>query len=422
MSRLKITFTNNSKISKDVIDTLNKFHFKNIYLTNDSSENDIVLYDEPQRLFLRTGTDDRKFHQHSIDGNCLKEIEDEFRRYTRRGGELIQNRVLPSSKHHYPFVDRLSDQLEKQILTLTDRAPDKSQRPFGVIMSHDVDGIGKFYLGSLKSAIVFFFNFLRSWKRPKVALYFLCKSVRFFSGSVDYFGFPHIIEVAERYSFKPLFFFFAYLNNSNNLTFTERIKGVNPNYRLEEIKEIIDLLKESGAEIGLHGSYRSASDISLLKEEKRKLEGAFNIKCTSVRQHYLNFHGGLSLENYSKIGIEYDCSCGIVYENGFFCGTCRPFYFRASSGKRITIIPMIFMDAVNIYFRPCSPTEIRREIDSLLNTLKRHGGVATFNFHQRMISAIPDLRDIYAHLASQTLAMGGSLLTPGDLDSFYGNL
>ena len=77
------------------------------------------------------------------------------------------------------------------------------------------------------------------------------------------------------------------------------------------------------------------------------------------------------------------------------------------------------MDAVSFYFKPASKDEICLEIDSLLATLKQYGGFASFNFHQRMISAIPELYSIYEHLASKTLELNGEILKAENLKVIY---
>ncbi len=80
---------------------------------------------------------------------------------------------------------------------------------------------------------------------------------------------------------------------------------------------------------------------------------------------------------------------------------------------------MVYMDAVSFYFKPVSKDEICLEIDSLLATLKQYGGFASFNFHQRMVSAIPELYSIYEYLASKTLEMKGKIVKADNLNLVY---
>lgn len=417
MSRINIKLINDCNLQNDVIDTLNHFHFKTIRLTNNT-----------ENLLLRATVDDLLICKKSsnsgtnrISHNSLLIIQAELDRYKQKSNDLLLNRLTPTSNHFAPFIDALADDIEKKILGwLGLRREQVKERQFGVVMSHDVDGIGKFYSGSLKSAIVFFVNAIRSWKKPLLALSFLAKSLRFISGKVDYFGFDLIIKIAKKYNFKPIFFFYAHLDNNNNLNLLEKIKGVNPNYRLKDIKNVVEKLKLFGAEIGLHGSYKSANELDLFRQEKSTLEEELDITCKSTRQHYLNSYGGVSLDNYCQTDIKYDFTCGVVYENAFFCGTCRPFYYRPiASTNNVIIIPMIFMDAVGLYFKPANKEKICAEIDRLLAMLKQYSGFASFNFHQRMISAVPEFYEIYDYLASKTIEMKGKMLKADNLDCIY---
>jgi len=417
MSRINISLVNDCNLQKDVIDTLNHFHFRKIRLTNNTENVVLRATVDELSICIKSNNSNTK----RISNNSLLIIQTELDRYKQESKNLLVNRVAPTSNHFVPFIDALADEVEKKILSLLNSKNDIGKgKPFGVVMSHDVDGVGRFYSGSLKSAIVFFGNAIRTWKNPVISLSYLAKSLRFLSGNVDYYGFDLIVKVAKKYNFKPVLFFYVHLDNENNLNLLERLKGVNPNYRLTNIKSVVDKLKVFGAEVGLHGSYKSANNLDLFRQEKNSLEEELNITCKSTRQHYLNSYGGISLGNYCQTGIRYDFTCGTVYEDAFYCGTCRPFYYQPiASSNAVIIIPMVFMDAVSLYFRPANKAEICLEIDRLLAILKQYGGFASFNFHQRMISAIPEFYDIYEYLASKTIEMKGEILKADNLDEIY---
>lgn len=418
MTHINISLINNCNLQKDVVATLNHFHFRKIRLTEGNGN--VQLHAGLDGLVVRCNSNSLAIGRQSV--NSLIVIQDELDRYKKRRNEILPNRNAPTPEHVRPFVDELADEIEETILSFMDvEFGHRNPRPFGVVLSHDVDGIGKFYWGSLKSAVVFLGNALRLWKRPVLAVQFLVMSIRFGSGHVDYYGFDLILKVAARYNFKPLLFFYAHLETGNKLSLWERLKGVNPNYELKNIRLIVEKLKEFGAEIGLHGSYKSANSLELFRKEKEALENELHVSCRSTRQHYLNSYGGATLDIYSQSGITYDYTCGVVYENAFFCATCRPFYYRPFLvQEHVVVIPMVYMDAVSLYFDPATKAEMYHGIDSLLVTLKKYGGFASFNFHQRMISALPAYYDLYEYLASRTIEMEGEILSATDLDRIYG--
>jgi len=415
VKKVKIYLAKNYNLNPEVVSTLNHFHFKQIKISDNKSK--ISVHRENSDLTIcRQGSRKGEFFD-----NSLLKIQAELDKYKQPWDHLFPNRVAPSKAHLSPFIDELADQFEKTILSSIGQKSISVERHFGVIMSHDVDGLGRFYLGSLKTALVFFWNAIRLWKNPTLSFQYLSKSIRFAVGNIDYFGFNHILKVAEKYNFRPVFFLYAHLKNHNKLGLAERIKGVNPNYRLEKVKDVLAVLKESDAEIGLHGSYCSSNDLDLLREEKELLEKQLNINCRSVRQHFLNFHGGRTLDIYSELGIAFDFNCGTVYENAFLCGTCRPFYYKSSKETHpVVIIPMVYMDAVHLYFQPANQNVICIEIEKLLLILKKYGGVASFNFHQRMISSIPEMLYAYEYLSSKTVELKGQFLRGDDLNQFYG--
>lgn len=412
---VNINLATDYALKPEIVSTLNDFHFKKIRISINRS-NILLQRAKSDFAICRKGSREWEFFD-----NSLLKIQAELEKYKQPVENLLPNRVVSSELHHSPFIDELADQFEQNILSsIGQKSSVSTKKSFGVVMSHDVDGLGRFYLGSLKTAIVFFWNSIRLWAKPSLSLKYLVKSIRFAFGNIDYFGFSLILNVAKKYNFCPVFFLYSHLENNNKLTLLDRIKGVNPNYRIEREKYALTILKENDVEIGLHGSYYSSNDMSLLREEKEFLEEQLNITCKSVRQHYLNFHGGRTLDIYSELGINFDFNCGTVYENAFLCGTCRPFYYMPSKTTRpVVIIPMVYMDAVNLYFQPVSQIEICREIEKILLILRKYRGVASFNFHQRMISSIPEMLIAYEYLSSKTAELGGQFLRGDDLNRFY---
>ncbi len=190
--------------------------------------------------------------------------------------------------------------------------------------------------------------------------------------------------------------------------------GLNPNYKLEDksMQKVLKLLKEKDCEVGLHGSYLSHNDPSLLEKEKNKLEKIWEKEIQSIRQHFLNFSGRKTSQIYNHLGFRYESNCGYVMNNGFFCQTSRPFYaIIPGSYKKVISVPMIYMDAVNLYFIPKEKHDIIDELTAYIRYLKQYNGIVAFNFHQRMISSVKLYQEIYEEVIHIIYQEGGEIIS-----------
>ena len=105
-------------------------------------------------------------------------------------------------------------------------------------------------------------------------------------------------------------------------------------------------LQELDAEIGLHGSYRSARDVRLLAEEKRKLE-ELGARIVGQRYHYLRIDPHHNLEPLAEAGLRYDSTLGFADAIGFRAGLARPFRpwdFALDEPLDIVELPVAAMD------------------------------------------------------------------------------
>jgi hypothetical protein len=109
------------------------------------------------------------------------------------------------------------------------------------------------------------------------------------------------------------------------------------------------LVEELGgveAEIGLHGSYRSARDVRLLAEEKQRLE-ALGIRVAGHRYHYLRVDPHHNLEPLAEAGLRYDSTLAFADALGFRAGLARPFRpwdFALDEPLDIVEVPLAAMD------------------------------------------------------------------------------
>lgn len=427
--RIPIRLVADTPVDQALVATLNRFHFTRIRLTPEAG-------DVPYTLAYGEGPaapDTAAVHMPRAEAPATADSrprplgKDYFQaigamldRYLSPPGGAPDKSIAEAWQKH-PAADDLADAFEQDVLDALELDIPAPERPFGLAMTHDVDCVGRHMVSNVKSGGVFLVNALRTAGTPASAP-FLRSAARFLAGRVDYFGFQPIMDAAQRLDFRPTFLLYAKLPGANGLSTAERLKQVNPNYDLGSppMRRALELIKQGGGEIGLHGSYRSPADARLLAREKQHLEETSGQACVSIRQHFLRTFGRPTLQAYEDVGIGFDSTCGFVYDNGYLCGTCRPFYAPGRhTSPGVVVVPMVFMDAVPLYFRPAQGEDVTREMRGILATLQRYGGFAAANFHQRMVSALPGVRALYEETIAMARGMGGTIAPLHATDSLF---
>jgi hypothetical protein len=109
---------------------------------------------------------------------------------------------------------------------------------------------------------------------------------------------------------------------------------------------LVEELQALDVEVGLHGSYRSARDVRLLAEEKRKLED-LGVRVAGHRYHYLRLDAHHNLDSLAEVGLRYDSTLAFPDAVGFRAGLARPFRpwdFARDEPLDIVEIPLAAMD------------------------------------------------------------------------------
>ncbi|OZV66872.1 polysaccharide deacetylase family protein [Winogradskyella aurantia] len=101
-------------------------------------------------------------------------------------------------------------------------------------------------------------------------------------------------------------------------------KNINTNKKafVSLIKSVADYCN-----VGLKASYFALDDISILKQEKIKMEGIINRELVAVRNSFSKLNLPKSYRNLVELEIHQDFSMGYIDTLGFRAGTCTPFQF-----------------------------------------------------------------------------------------------
>jgi len=428
--RVSVQLASDVPVDDTLLATLNQFHFKSLKLQKKAVSPHVLKYmnkvdqnDHSSTYMLRGMEAAGKANvQRLLKKDYLGMIGRHFNIYLKQSGRIRLGKAMNKDQLE-PAVDILADEFEEDMVRhfgLTSFSP---SRKFAVAITHDVDYVGNYPIANLKSGLVFLVNSLRTVMRPRLSMFYLKAAFRFLFGQVNYYGFDDILKIAKQNDFRPVFFLFAKLPQGNKLGPLQRLRFLNLNYSLEnhDLSRAMKAITEANAEIGLHGSYMSADDPDLLTAEKEYLEHKTGHACQSIRQHYLNIYGRISHEIYSRIGIQVESTCGFISENGYLCSTTRPFYavLPGHGQNQVIVLPMVFMDAVPLYFRPENTAEVFAQLRKTLHWLKQFNGFAAFNFHQRVISCFPEYKKLYEDIVSEIRDMGGKIATTTEIEKLY---
>jgi hypothetical protein len=112
-------------------------------------------------------------------------------------------------------------------------------------------------------------------------------------------------------------------------------------------RRILTALIQAGHEIGLHGSFATATDVRSMASQHRMLSRLAGAPVPGVRQHFLRMRPGRTQRLMVEAGFEYDASWGFADRNGFRLGVAD--VVPAWDAERETtmpldLVPLVWMD------------------------------------------------------------------------------
>ena len=147
----------------------------------------------------------------------------------------------------------------------------------------------------------------------------------------------------EHYGMKPYYFFLVAKEKGRH------DKNIDPSN--EEFAQLIKSIS-SRYPIGLHPSWASGDEPSLLSKEKHSLEHISSKPVDASRQHFIRMQFPSTYQRLLNAGIRNDYSMGYGSINGFRASIASSFYWydlKNDTATGLLIHPFCFMDA-NAYF------------------------------------------------------------------------
>ena len=239
-----------------------------------------------------------------------------------------------------------------------------------------------------------------------------------FSSSNPYWQFEEIMDLEADLGVRSAFYF---LNEQHLLADRPPSEWLSPSNWVQHLgrydvtaDELVDVVREldaGGWEVGLHGSYHSATDRERLREEKATLEELLERPVTGGRQHHLRLTVPETWRHHRAIGLEYDASLGSSTECGFHEGyhPLRPF------DDEFVVFPLTIMDQA-LPDPGANFDAARRTCERLLLEAANHDAVMTVLWHPRFFNEreYPGYRGLYRWLVERALELGAWVGSPGE--------
>ena len=188
---------------------------------------------------------------------------------------------------------------------------------------------------------------------------------------------------------------------------------------------LVETLRETGSEIGLHGSYLAARDLDRLARE-RTLLAQLDGPLTGQRYHYLRVDPHRNLVPLAGVGFRYDTTLGFPDALGFRAGIAQPFRpwdFERERPADLVEVPLAVMDATlaEERYEGLSAAAAKPRVLALLDWAAEHGGGFSLLWHPERFDP-PTARGwdrLYFELIDAVHERGGVCMSAGDLAALY---
>ena len=242
-----------------------------------------------------------------------------------------------------PILNQL---LCQKIRGWSDQIKWPNEKQFAACLTHDVDSVRLFSRRELVRTISQYVQSCRTGKERLKHLLSL-SGLRHREQKVDLF--TPWMEEERKHGFRSTFYFFP-----------SRVSGRDPRdctYQWDDpvtyrgknatVQELVREIDHQGFEIGLHGSFSSATNYDFLREQKEDLEKVLGCEVYSIRQHNLRFDIRSTPLIHERAGFQSDSTVGFNRDVGFRSGIAypyRPFDWDEKRSLGLLEIPLVLQD------------------------------------------------------------------------------
>ena len=369
---------------------------------------------------LRDG--ETKLHATVFD--YLARVEEQRESRRDRWGNWDWMFVQPSSRD--VRVPTLDVQLQQALgVSTTPRWPDG--RPFALCLTHDVDAVSSTVtIETLRRALASLVSDGPLIDRGRLLVSTLVRYAAQSHRNTDPLArYDEWLTMEDRHGFRSTFFFFPSNLSRPHVWDASYSAGDRVHFRGRRMSSA-DMSREiaaAGWEVGLHGSYHSATDASMLANERSQIEAWIGESVTSVRQHYLHYDAWRTPAVHEAAGLRVDSTHGFNSNIGFRAGTAFPYRVwdpHADRATSVMDIPLHVMDSALL-----SHTTLHYGVDeaidhgvTMLDRVATVGGCLTLNWHPQYIGSDAHVA-VYRSLLEEAARRGAWGASARDVDNWW---
>ncbi|WGD33757.1 polysaccharide deacetylase family protein [Olleya sp. YS] len=298
----------------------------------------------------------------------LPHVKDEYGRFTAQESLAFKNQFLDQ-----PVVDiwayKFKAILEKNYPNFKFPKQKYNVKPVidvPVAYEYKLKGIMRTFGGTTKD--IFTFKFRRLYERYSVLSGFKRD---------PYDTYKYIINKQKSSKFKFVFFFSVG-------DFSTYDKNINP-----QKEKFVSLIKHIAdyCQVGIKTSFFALSNLSLLKEEKRRMEAIINNSIIGSRQSFSKVNLPESYRHLVELEIPEDYTMGYVNHLGFRAGTCTPFLFYDLDFETQTPLKIVPYHALDFAFLKYQSLLDKEEVlKKIIKNIKNVNGTFVPVFHNYTFS------------------------------------
>lgn len=188
--------------------------------------------------------------------------------------------------------------------------------------------------------------------------------------------------------------------------------------KVTTIKAMMADLVAQGHDVGLHGSYWSARESGMLKEQREQLARDSGLPITTTRQHWLHFDVDITPKEQSQAGIKVDGTFGFNRHLGFRAGTSMPFFWPDLD---LLEVPLVIQDVA--VFSPAAMeldlAMANKVCDQLVEEVACVQGCVGTLLHPEQFPLIRDLDRWYDQLIGNAIAKGGWVTSLAEINEWW---
>ncbi|MBU1014047.1 MAG: polysaccharide deacetylase family protein [Bacteroidetes bacterium] len=157
------------------------------------------------------------------------------------------------------------------------------------------------------------------------------------------------------------------------------------------------------AQVNIHPSYASNSDLSLLKDEIAKLEHILGGDVIRSRQHFLILNFPETYRNLISLGIIEDYSLGYPSQLGFRASICTPFRFYDLLNEeetQLVIRPFAFMDGTMTDYLKLNSADMIKQLKLISDSVRRVKGDLIGIWHNSSLAEDEELKKLFVETLS----------------------